>query len=121
MEAPQDEHKQLVATLESLQAKKTAVNQEINANIREKSVIEQELAEINKKLLTSKGISYAVYVSSKSAALKAYDKAIAEAENSFTKIIESSSTLLHVLQRESVTLSKRAADTAEKKLDSVSI
>ena len=36
-----------------------------------------------------------------------YDKTIKETENAFKKIAESSATLLHVLKKESVSLSKK--------------
>ena len=43
----------------------------------------------------------------KYAARQEYDKTIAETENAFSKIIDSSRTLLHVLKRESTTLNKK--------------
>ena len=39
-----------------------------------------------------------------------YDKTITETEAAYMKILESSQTLLHVLKRESVTLTKKKAE-----------
>ena len=37
-----------------------------------------------------------------------YDKTIAESENAYVKILESSQTLLHVLKREGTTLTRKS-------------
>jgi len=39
-----------------------------------------------------------------------YDKTIQETEGAYMKILESSQTLLHVLKRESVNLTKKKSD-----------
>ena len=43
----------------------------------------------------------------KYSALEEYDKAIAESEGAFNKIVESSQTLLHVTKKEKTTLTKK--------------
>ena len=45
----------------------------------------------------------------KIAARESYDRTLHESESAYMKILESSQTLLHVLKRESVNLSKDAS------------
>ncbi len=65
---------------------------------REISILSEKLQKINESLAR------------KVQARNEYDKTITETEAAYMKILESSQTLLHVLKRESVSLTKKKAD-----------
>lgn len=68
----------------------------------EKTAIEKEIAGLTERLRsTNEGLS------TKLATKQEYDKAISETEGAYMKILESSQTLLHVLKRETVNLSRK--------------
>ena len=68
----------------------------------EKNSIEKEIAALTEQLRSNnEGLS------SKLATKQEYDKAILETEGAYLKILESSQTLLHVLKRETVNLSRK--------------
>jgi Sjoegren syndrome nuclear autoantigen 1 len=66
---------------------------------REISILSEKLQKINESLAR------------KVQARNEYDKTITETEAAYMKILESSQTLLHVLKRESVSLTKKRADS----------
>lgn len=65
---------------------------------REISILSEKLQKINESLAR------------KVQARNEYDKTITETEAAYMKILESSQTLLHVLKRESVSLTKKKAE-----------
>ena len=65
---------------------------------REISILSEKLQKMNEGLAR------------KMQARSEYDKTIQETEAAYMKILESSQTLLHVLKRESVNLTKKKAD-----------
>ena len=68
----------------------------------EKSAIEKEIAALTERLSqVNEGLS------KKLTTKQEYDKAIQETEGAYIKILESSQTLLHVLKRETVNLSRK--------------
>ena len=68
----------------------------------EKSSIEKEIAAVTDRL-TQVNDALAKKLNTK----QEYDKAIQETEGAYIKILESSQTLLHVLKRETVNLSRK--------------
>lgn len=68
----------------------------------EKSAIEKEISE-----LTARLSQINESLSKKLITKEEYDKAISETEGAYLKILESSQTLLHVLKRETVSLSRK--------------
>ena len=95
----------MIESLEDLRAKRNVLNEAIQAETTQKTRLEHELVEINDQLKRVRE-----YLAKKVGARNAYDASIAEAESSYVKILESSHTLLHVLKRESINLSKKAAE-----------
>ena len=65
---------------------------------REISILSEKLQKMNESL------------SRKIQARNEYDKTIQETEGAYMKILESSQTLLHVLKRESVNLTKKKSE-----------
>ena len=69
---------------------------------REKARVQKQLAELTEQLhRLNESIAH------KQASRNEYDKTIQETEAAYMKILESSQTLLHVLKRETVNLSKK--------------
>eukprot|EP00922_Rhytidocystis_sp_ex-Travisia-forbesii_P048433 GHVS01072143.1.p1 GENE.GHVS01072143.1~~GHVS01072143.1.p1 ORF type:complete len:116 (+),score=15.21 GHVS01072143.1:357-704(+) len=92
---------ELVKCIEDLREKREEVNKQIlreeddRGKIqRELSVLTERLQRINESLVR------------KTQARNEYDKTIQETEAAYMKILESSQTLLHVLKRETVNLTK---------------
>lgn len=69
--------------------------QEKNSIEKEISALTERLSQVNESLTKEMGTK------------QEYDKAISETEGAYLKILESSQTLLHVLKRESVSLSRK--------------
>lgn len=68
----------------------------------DKTSIEKEIAGLTERLSqVNEGLAKKLSTKSE------YDKAIQETEGAYIKILESSQTLLHVLKRESVNLSRK--------------
>lgn len=88
--------------LQDLRSKREAVHKEILSEEREKSEIQRELSNLTEKLHRLNES-----IASKTQARTDYDKTIQETEAAYMKILESSQTLLHVLKRESASLSKK--------------
>eukprot|EP01084_Bolivina_argentea_P210939 358900_1 len=92
----------LVKCIEQVREKRDEVARQIQREEEEKARIMNELRILNERLSRlDEGLAL------KYAARSEYDKAITETENAFSKILESSKTLLHVLKRESGNLSRR--------------
>ena len=98
----QDYNGNLMACLQELRTKRDNLVREMNQAEREKVAIQQELAVLTDKLHK---INESLQQKMKSKA--DYDKTITETESAYLKIMESSSTLLHVLKRETQNLGKR--------------
>ena len=91
----------MVKCIEDLREKREEVNRQI--------LKEEEKAKIQKDLsiLTDRLQKLNESLTRKQQARNEYDKTIQETEAAYMKILESSQTLLHVLKRESVNLTKR--------------
>ena len=78
------------------------MDRQINDEMGEKTAIEKEIAGLTERLRATNDD-----LSTKLATKQEYDKAISETEGAYMKILESSQTLLHVLKRETVNLSRK--------------
>jgi len=78
------------------------LDRQINDEMGEKTAIEKEIAGLTERLRATNDD-----LSTKLATKQEYDKAISETEGAYMKILESSQTLLHVLKRETVNLSRK--------------
>merc|ERR1712083_696549 len=83
---------ELVKSVEDLREKREELNRQIQ---KELSILTDRLQKINESLVR------------KTQARSEYDKTIQETEAAYMKILESSQTLLHVLKRETVNLTKK--------------
>eukprot|EP00996_Jenningsia_fusiforme_P003481 NODE_4277_length_834_cov_39.877707_g3951_i0.p2 GENE.NODE_4277_length_834_cov_39.877707_g3951_i0~~NODE_4277_length_834_cov_39.877707_g3951_i0.p2 ORF type:complete len:111 (+),score=40.26 NODE_4277_length_834_cov_39.877707_g3951_i0:259-591(+) len=100
----QTTNNELVRCIEELREKREEANRQILKEEEEKARIVSEI-----QILTDRLAKLDDGLSKKYAAKSEYDKAIAETEHAFSKIAESSRTLLHVLKRESTSLKKKGA------------
>lgn len=106
MTAPLEQYNsQLIESLQALKAQRSALGATIQAELEEKACLEKELL-----LLTEHLKRTTDYLNRKLEAKAGYDSAILETESAYSKILESSHTLLHVLKRESANFSKTATD-----------
>jgi Sjoegren syndrome nuclear autoantigen 1 len=92
----------LVKCIEDLREKREEVNRQILKEEEEKAKIQKDLS-----ILTDRLQKLNESLTRKQQARNEYDKTIQETEAAYMKILESSQTLLHVLKRESVNLTKR--------------
>eukprot|EP00939_MAST-03C_sp_MAST-3C-sp1_P004923 g4923.t1 len=92
----------LVKCIEDLREKREEVNRQILKEEEEKAKIQKDLS-----ILTDRLQKLNENLTRKQQARNEYDKTIQETEAAYMKILESSQTLLHVLKRESVNLTKR--------------
>ncbi len=92
----------LVRVLEELREKRSEVNNVIQSDEMRKSQLEAELKQLNETLH-----KLDVTIERKHQARDDYDKTIHETEAAYMKILESSQTLLHVLNREKANLQKK--------------
>lgn len=95
---------ELVKCIEDLREKRDEINRQIMKEEEEKSKIQNDLAVLTKRLSHLNDS-----IARKTASKNEYDKTIQETESAYLKILESSQTLLTVLKRESVSLTKKAA------------
>eukprot|EP01059_Diplonema_ambulator_P023728 TRINITY_DN392_c0_g1_i3.p1 TRINITY_DN392_c0_g1~~TRINITY_DN392_c0_g1_i3.p1 ORF type:complete len:114 (+),score=46.55 TRINITY_DN392_c0_g1_i3:60-401(+) len=101
----QNTHQELITHIDNMKEKRAELDRFIHKEEEEKARIVNDLRILNERLArVDEGLAR------KYAARQEYDKTIAETENAFSKIIDSSRTLLHVLKRESTTLSNKHAD-----------
>jgi Sjoegren syndrome nuclear autoantigen 1 len=98
----QNYNSELVKSIEDLREKREEVNRQILKEEEEKAKIQKDLS-----LLTDRLSKINESLARKVQARNEYDKTIQETEAAYMKILESSQTLLHVLKRESVNLSKK--------------
>ena len=101
----QNYNNQLVSCLEELKESKATLDSQISGMEQEKYSIEKQLG-----VLTEKLSKVNERLNKKVEARSEYDRAIQETESAYLKILESSQTLLHVLKRESTTLSKKTSE-----------
>ncbi|CEL96424.1 unnamed protein product [Vitrella brassicaformis CCMP3155] len=102
----QNYNNELVKCIEDLREKREQVNAQIMKEEEEKQKIQKEVA-----LLTDRLNKINEGLVRKTQARNEYDKTIQETEAAYMKILESSQTLLHVLKRETVNLTKKKHTT----------
>ena len=98
----QNYNNELVKCVEDLREKREEVNRQILKDEEEKAKIQKDLS-----ILTDRLSKINESLQRKSQARQEYDNTIQETEAAYMKILESSQTLLHVLKRESVNLTKK--------------
>merc|ERR1711934_872296 len=98
----QNNNNELVRCIEDLKEKREEVHRQINKDEEEKSKVQNDLQVLTKRLSQLQAES-----ERKRANLQEYDRTVQETEAAYMKILESSQTLLHVLKRETVSLSKK--------------
>uniref|UniRef100_A0A7S2HNQ7 Uncharacterized protein n=1 Tax=Octactis speculum TaxID=3111310 RepID=A0A7S2HNQ7_9STRA len=98
----QNYNNDLVKCIEDLREKREEVNRTILSEEEEKAKIQKDLS-----ILTDRLSKINEGLSRKVVARNEYDKTIQETEGAYMKILESSQTLLHVLKRETVNLTKK--------------
>jgi len=98
----QNYNNELVKCIEDLREKREEVNKQILKEEEDKAKIQKELAALTDRL---QKINESLV--RKTQARNEYDKTIQETEAAYMKILESSQTLLHVLKRETVNLTKK--------------
>ena len=98
----QNYNNELVKCIEDLREKREEVNRQILKEEEEKAKIQKDLS-----ILTDRLQKLNESLTRKQQARNEYDKTIQETEAAYMKSLESSQTLLHVLKRESVNLTKR--------------
>ena len=85
-----------------MREKREEVNRQILKDEEEKAKIQKDLS-----ILTDRLSKLNEALVKRTQARSEYDKTIQETEAAYMKILESSQTLLHVLKRESLTLTKK--------------
>merc|ERR1711998_682259 len=98
----QNYNNELVKCIEDLREKREEVNRAILKEEEEKAKIQKDLS-----ILTDRLSKINEALARKVQARNEYDKTIQETEAAYMKILESSQTLLHVLKRETVNLTKK--------------
>merc|ERR1712129_273499 len=98
----QNYNNELVKSIEDLREKREEMNRQILREEEDKTKIQRELS-----LPTDKLSKINESLVRKTQARSEYDKTIQETEAAYMKILESSQTLLHVLKRETVNLTKK--------------
>ena len=98
----QNYNNELVKCIEDLRQKREEINGVILKEEEEKAKIQRDLS-----ILTDRLAKINEGLAKKIQARNEYDRTIQETEAAYMKILESSQTLLHVLKRESVSLTKK--------------
>jgi Sjoegren syndrome nuclear autoantigen 1 len=98
----QNYNNELVKCIEDLREKREELNRLILKEEEDKAKVQKEIAVLTDRL---KKVNESLV--RKTQARNEYDKTIQETEAAYMKILESSQTLLHVLKRESVSLTKK--------------
>ena len=98
----QNYNHELVKCIEDLRGKREELNRQIMKEEEDKGKIQKELS-----LLTDRLQKINESLVRKTQARNEYDKTVQETEGAYMKILESSQTLLHVLKRETVNLTKK--------------
>lgn len=104
-------NQELKASISKLQSKRDALQRQITKEEEEASSLQQEIDG-----LTTKFEALNDGIAKKRSTRDEYDRTIEEVTAAYTKILESSQTLLHVLKRETKSLNKKekAASTPGK-------
>eukprot|EP00922_Rhytidocystis_sp_ex-Travisia-forbesii_P048435 GHVS01072150.1.p1 GENE.GHVS01072150.1~~GHVS01072150.1.p1 ORF type:complete len:113 (-),score=19.82 GHVS01072150.1:236-574(-) len=92
---------ELVKCIQDLREKREEVNKQILKEEEDRIKIQRELSVLTERLQRINESSVR-----KTQARNEYDKTIQETEAAYMKILESSQTLLHVLKRETINLTK---------------
>lgn len=105
-------NQELQASISKLQSKREALQRQITKEEEEASNLQQEIDGLSLKL---KALNDSI--AKKMDTRDEYDRTIEEVTAAYTKILESSQTLLHVLKKETKSLNKKekAASTPGKK------
>mmetsp|Transcript_5267 Transcript_5267/g.5407 ORF Transcript_5267/g.5407 Transcript_5267/m.5407 type:complete len:112 (+) Transcript_5267:121-456(+) len=98
----QNYNNELVKCIEDLREKREEINKQILKEEEEKAKIQRDLS-----ILTDRLSILNESLVRKSQARNEYDRTIQETEAAYMKILESSQTLLQVLKRETVNLTKK--------------
>ena len=98
----QNYNNELVKCVDDLKEKREEINRAILKEEEEKNKIQNDL-----RILTERLSRINESLARKVASRNEYDKTIAETEAAYMKILESSQTLLHVLKKETVNLTKK--------------
>jgi len=98
----QNYNNELVKCIEDLREKREEINRQILKEEEDKAKIQRDLSILTDRLST---INEAL--ARKIQARNEYDRTIQETEAAYMKILESSQTLLQVLKRETVNLTKK--------------
>mmetsp|Transcript_20301 Transcript_20301/g.50713 ORF Transcript_20301/g.50713 Transcript_20301/m.50713 type:complete len:116 (+) Transcript_20301:311-658(+) len=105
--ALQNHNNELVKCIEDLRDKREEINKQISKEEDEKAKVQNDLTVLSKRLTTLNDS-----IARKVTARNDYDKTIQETEAAYLKILESSQTLLTVLKRESMGLTKKKSAQA---------
>jgi sjoegren syndrome nuclear autoantigen 1 len=98
----QNYNNELVKCIEDLREKREEVNRQILKEEEERAKIQRDLSILTERLgRTNDSLARKVGARSE------YDRTIQETEAAYMKILESSQTLLHVLKRETMSLTKQ--------------
>jgi Sjoegren syndrome nuclear autoantigen 1 len=98
----QNYNNELVKCIEDLREKREEINRNVLKEEEEKAKIQRDLS-----ILTDRLANINEQLARKVQARNDYDKTIQETEGAYMKILESSQTLLQVLKRETVGLTKK--------------
>ena len=97
----QNYNNELVRSIEDLREKREELNRQIAVDEQEKGGLTMQLTTLTNRLQKVNDS-----LVRKTQARNEYDKTIQETEAAYMKILESSQTLMHVLKREAVNLTK---------------
>lgn len=100
--ALQNHNNELVKCIDDLRDKREEILKQLKEDDNEKAKIQQDL-----QLLTKRLAQVNDSIARKTETKVDYDKVIQETEAAYLKILESSQTLLTVLKREAVNISKK--------------
>ncbi|GAX75878.1 hypothetical protein CEUSTIGMA_g3321.t1 [Chlamydomonas eustigma] len=100
--ALQNHNNELVKCIEDLREKREEILKQLREDDSEKAKIQQDLQVLTKRLAQVNDS-----IARKTETKVEYDKVIQETEAAYLKILESSQTLLTVLKREAVNISKK--------------
>ena len=98
----QNYNNELVKCIEDLREKREEINRQISKDEEDKAKVQRDLATLTERLASINDA-----LTRKTQARNEYDRTIQETEGAYMKILESSQTLLGVLNRESVNLVKK--------------
>jgi len=100
--ALQNHNNELVRCIEDLREKRLEIDRQIREDEQEKAKIQNDIQVLSRRLAQLNES-----LARKIASRNEYDKVIQETESAYMKILESSQTLLTVLKRETVNISRR--------------